>query len=337
MKKYQLFIGIDVSKLKLDLSIYNGTKSGKTVHKLIENDKKSIRNIILWIKKEYKIDFSKILFCLEHTGIYALPICSYLNEKGLNYALELAAQIKKSLGIQRGKNDKVDAKTIARYAFLHQSEITTYQLPEKLIVKLKTLLSYRDRLVKAKKSFLIPAKELDLFVEKEVANVVVKDSKKMVKILIEKIKQIDIRVLELINSEEKVKTVYDLVTSVPGVGPQIAAQLIVYTRCFTSFKTSRQFACYSGIAPFEYSSGSSIRGKSKVSHLANKKMKSLLNMGAINAIRHDMELNAYYKRKLAEGKNAMLVINAIRNKLISRVFAAVNRGTPFVKTMNYAA
>ncbi|MFA6517579.1 MAG: transposase, partial [Bacteroidia bacterium] len=111
----------------------------------------------------------------------------------------------------------------------------------------------------------------------------------------------------------------------------------VYTRCFSTFDNARQLACYAGVAPFEYTSGTSIRGKTRVSPMANKKLKVLLSMCALNAKKADPEIGLYYLRKTEEGKNPMSVINAIRNKLILRVFATVKRGTPCVTTMNYAA
>ncbi len=123
----------------------------------------------------------------------------------------------------------------------------------------------------------------------------------------------------------------------PGVGPQTAINLIVTTRCFSTFENWRQLACYAGVAPFEYRSGTSIRGKTKVNHIANKKLKSLLNMAALSAKRHDKQLKEYYERKIQEGKNGMSVMNALRCKIISRVFATIKRETPYVDFLKYSA
>jgi transposase len=113
--------------------------------------------------------------------------------------------------------------------------------------------------------------------------------------------------------------------------------MIVYTDCFTKFNDWRKFASYCGIAPFPYQSGSSVKGRTKVSHLANKKIKALINMCAISAIQHNPEMKQYYQRRLEIGKNKMSTINIIRNKLISRVFAVIKRQTPYVDTMKFAA
>jgi hypothetical protein len=89
------------------------------------------------------------------------------------------------------------------------------------------------------------------------------------------------------------------------------------------------------VARFEHSSGSSVRGKTSTSHLANKKTKALLSNAAASAVQHDPQLRAYYHRKLDEGKDKMVVLNAVRAKLINRVFATVSRGTPYVPIAQY--
>ncbi len=113
--------------------------------------------------------------------------------------------------------------------------------------------------------------------------------------------------------------------------------MIVLSNGFLSFKNSRKFATYAGIAPFPYESGTSIKGKTKVSHLANKKIKTLLSSCATSAIRCNPEMKAYYNRKLEEGKHKMSIINAVRNKILSRIFAVVNRGTPYINTYKFAS
>ena len=124
--------------------------------------------------------------------------------------------------------------------------------------------------------------------------------------------------------------------SVVGIGPIISAYMIAFTENFSSFKTSRKFATYSGIAPFIYGQSGSKKGKSKVSHIAKKKIKSLLSNAVNVVIMHDKELAFYYQRKIADGKPKGVVINAIKNKLVHRVFAVVKRQTPFVRLNTYA-
>jgi len=336
MKKHQVFIGIDVSKSKFDVCVLESINYSTIFQETYPNDRKGIQQMHRHLLKQVKVDVSAWLFCLEHTGIYTMPLSCFLSEQKLDYSLLSGLQIHRSLGLKRGKSDKADAHDIARYACLHEPEIELYELPEKILLKLRLLLTHRERLLRARKMFA-DAEEVKEFMDKSLSPEVFRESNSLVRQFDKKIKQANEQIQQLIESDEKLKTAYQLTTSVPGIGPQISCYLLIYTRCFTSFDNARQLACFAGVAPFEYSSGSSIRGKTKVSHLANKKLKTLLNMGALTAKKIDPELGLYYQRKTAEGKNGMLVMNAIRNKLIARIFATVKRGTPYVPLMQFAS
>lgn len=143
--------------------------------------------------------------------------------------------------------------------------------------------------------------------------------------------------LEIIESSKTLQDQYVLLTSIKGIGIILSANILVTTVCFTKFDDSRKYACYCGTAPFNYSSGTSIKGRTKVSQMANKKMKALFNLAARSAIQHDPELKLYFDNRMANGANGMSTINIIRNKIIHRVFAVVKRGTPYVVMAKYAA
>ena len=229
----------------------------------------------------------------------------------------------------------MDAKAIARYALLRKDVIQLYSLPEKKLQKLKHLLTHRALLVKIYTELHLSVKEENFF-EKDIIALTTKQSRELLRSIATRIKKIEEHILSLINEDEKMKQLYDLLLSIPGVGFVTAAQLLVQTRLFTLFENARKFACYSGVVPFEHSSGKSLKGVPRVSHLANKKMKTLLNMAVLTAIKKDHQLKAYYERKVREGKNKMLVLNNLRNKLIQRIFATIKRKTPYVLTMQYA-
>ena len=164
-----------------------------------------------------------------------------------------------------------------------------------------------------------------------------KHNQKTVALLEKQLGGLEADIMELVAHNEQMSRQSDLLQSIPGIGPQTALQLICYTRCFTAFDSWRKLACYAGVAPFKYESGKSVRGRTQVSHLAQKKLKMLLHMGALNARLHDPELKLYFNRKVGEGKNKMLVMNAIRCKLLARAFAVINRQSPFVKLQQFAA
>jgi transposase len=148
-------------------------------------------------------------------------------------------------------------------------------------------------------------------------------------VLAQEIKEAEKAIKELLRLDESLQTNYQLAYSVIGIGFATAVHLLIATENFTRFSDVRKLICYCGVAPFEHSSGTSIKGKVRVSHLANKKLKSLLTMAAISAIQHDPELKAKYEQKIEEGKAKMCVINIIRAKLIERVFAVIKKQKPY--------
>ena len=159
----------------------------------------------------------------------------------------------------------------------------------------------------------------------------------MIDYLSKQIVTIEQEMMEIIKTDERLNEQFRLIISIKGIGKQTALFMIAYTHGFTKFKNWRKFASYCGIAPFPNLSGTSIRGKTKVSNLANKRLKSLLDLCAKSAIQYNSEMKNYYSKRIGEGKNKMSTINIIRNKLLARIFAVVNRNTPYVDIMKYAA
>ncbi len=334
MKNYKTIIGIDVSKLKLDVSFVHEAHAKQHHHFIVSNDEKGIKQIFKELKK-MKIEFSDCLFCYENTGIYSMPLSFCLSKMKANYWVVPAIEIKRSKGISRGKTDKTDSKDIAFYALTHLHKLQLTNLPEKEILKLKLLFTEREKLMKAVK-MLDTTKENETFLPKEIVKDVLVANRKTVVFLRKALKEIEQKISAIIKQNDDMKKQFDLACSVPGVGTQTATYLIITTKSFTAFSNWRKLACYSGIAPFEYSSGSSIKGRTRVNDMADKKMKSILNMCALNSKKVDTELHSYYKRKVEEGKNPMSVMNALRCKVLSRVFATINRGTPYVDVKKYA-
>lgn len=140
----------------------------------------------------------------------------------------------------------------------------------------------------------------------------------------------------LIKNDPELNRLFYLLTSIVGIGTVTATGFILTTHAFTDGKTAKQFACYAGVAPFPYQSGSSVRGRTRVSPMADKQMKTLLHLSAMTAIRAKGELRDYYQRKVGEGKNKMAVLNAVRNKLIGRAYAVVSKNQEYDKTYTYS-
>jgi transposase len=329
MKK-KFFIGIDFSKIKFDAAIYNGETNQKMGSQEFVNDLDGFKELLKWIKSIVGTKYSEWFFCGEHTGLYSYALPVYLSEKHIDICLESGLQIKRSLGIQRGKTDSVDAIRISEYAYRHEDKLQLFNPLSEVLDGLKDLLAYRDRLVKAKKMFQISSKELKSVQKKGlISEFIVVDSKSEIVSLESKLKCCEIKIKELIKSELSLLENYEFMTSIKGIGMMNAAAVLVATANFALFTDPRKFGCYCGVVPFKHSSGTSVKGRTKISNFANKKLKTLLTQAARTCVMHDLEMKEYYQRKIAEGKKDKVVINNVRNKLIHRMFAVVNNRTKY--------
>ena len=327
-KKY--FIGIDISKDHLDVALLKAEELDVFEDKKVENDFKGFNSIQNWLSRQ-KVKLEECLFCMEHTGTYGLLLFAWLGQLGVDYCVEPGMKIKRSLGITRGKNDKVDARRIADYACTNKAKLKPFQMPSNLLLQIKQFLTYRDQQTKIKVSLKNSLKSHDQYQHVSGIKSISVEIQNQIAEYDQRIDGIDAQIIELIKTDETLKKNFDLATSVKGVGLVIAAFMLVTTNNFTSFENGRKYASYTGIAPFENTSGK-YRGKTRVSHLANKRVKTLLSNGANSARKWDPELRAYYTKKTGEGKKHNLVINSIRCKMVNRVFAVVKRETPYVNT-----
>ncbi|MEO0332696.1 MAG: IS110 family transposase [Bacteroidota bacterium] len=336
---FDWFVGIDISKATLDAALCHRDNPDQFTHQQFTNTTTGFKQLLRWVTKQ-KVNTGNSFFCMEHTGHYTLALCCFLQEGGLSYTLVSPLHLKKSLGIVRGKNDQVDAQRITQYACLRYRTLKPMQLPSACLLKLKNLMAFRERLTKTKVSLKQTLQDLRDTSSLVDNSFIIKQSEKQLKLVEQQIKYTDQQMEATIQEDEQVQNHFRLISSVVGIGMITAAAFLIYTQNFSAFDNGRQFACYAGVAPFErpplrYRSGSSIRGSTKVSPLANRKMKALLSNCASAAVQHDPELKAYYQRKLNEGKAKLAALNAVKAKLINRIFATVNRGTEYVVLRQY--
>jgi transposase len=317
-------IGVDVSKETLDVHCYSYYES-----LAIANGPGGFSKLLKWINKKVSADFSSVMVVMEYTGIYTYRFEKFLYEHGIDYAKRSALDIKRSAGIKRGKSDKADCRMISRYGWQRREELSVMKPLSESERNLQQLMTHRDKLVSDRASYQVRIKEFKEQMGSDINEYIASSTIQIIEVLSGQIKAITCEIEKLIESEEELLSTYTLLRSVAGIGFVTAVHLMITTENFRRFTNPRKLACYSGVAPFENSSGKSIRGRTTTSHLANKKLKSLLTMAAISAIQHDPDLKAKYEQKLAEGKAKMCVLNIIRFKLIERAFAVVKRKTPY--------
>ena len=335
MKQIKFFVGTDVSKEWLDMSIISG---GKVLHHArIANKGVAVRRWLRQTQKEFGYTLQDTLFSMEFTGLYNHHVLEVLHDLNASVWLIPGLQISEGSanGLKRGKSDKQDAVRIALYASKNLEQVRLWKRPRKVLEQLQTLLMVREKLQRTKHQYETTLKEYKSFSNTEQYCIIKRCAETILKTTGKELLKIEKQIEQLIQTDEKLRELNEYITSVDGVGQITAANVLVTTNEFLNIKEAKQYACYAGVAPFRDESGK-IKRREKVSHKANKKMKKLFHLLAMSAIRMKGEMKIYYERKLAEGKNKMSVLNAIRNKIILRIFSCVKNKRYYEKTYAYS-
>jgi len=330
MKNVQHFIGADLAKKTIDLCCH-GTQASLS----IGNTPQGFKELLKWFRQQ-QIDPDKVLIVMEHTGLYGWALEAFLHDHQIDFVKVNALTIKRSIGLVRGKTDKLDAARIACYGHRHQEVLKAETVPDHQLKRLQMLQSNRELLVKQRAGLLCAVKEYRN-IQIPDKDLILQPLLQVIKTLDKQIEKLEQEINQVITNHDDLKTNFRLLTSIKGVGPVVALATLIKTRNFTRFANARKFACYCGTAPFEHSSGTSIRGRTRVSHLADKSMKTLLDLAAKTAIQHDQEIKDFYRRRIENGKSKMSTINIVRNKILYRMFAVIKRQTPFIPNYQLAA
>lgn len=328
--KVQHIIGADLSKKSIDLVCHLLNS-----HIKIENSSTGFKNLLQWLQQQ-KINPSQTMIVMEHTGLYSYCFESFLHRHHIAFCKVNALTIKRSIGLVRGKTDKLDAARIAAYGYEKKEKLAIDVPTSDALRRLQMLHSTRDRLVKQRASLICAVKEYRHIGIPE-KNIILQTQLQLIKNFDRQVEKLMTEIETIINQDQLLNQNFHLLQSIKGVGKILALATIIKTFNFTRFANARKFACFCGTAPFPYTSGTSIKKKTKVSHLADKQMKSLLDLSAKSAIQYDKELRKYYLRRTEDGKSKMSTINIVRNKILYRMFAVIKRQTPFSENYLQAA
>lgn len=330
MQKIHHIVGADLSKRTIDLFSHQ-SKS----HICIDNNLSGFKKLLRWLKQQ-QINPFELLIVMEHTGLYSFCFETFLHRHRISFTKINALAVKRSIGLVRGKSDKIDARRIAEYGHEKQEKLEPEVACSKDTQRLQLLYSTRERLVKQKTGLLNAVKEYRNIGLKQTDSIM-QSQARLIKHLEKEIAKLEAEIKTIIQSNSSLHQNYQLLQTIKGVGKILALATLIKTRNFTRFTNARKFACFCGTAPFENTSGTSIRGKTRVSHLADKQMKTLLDLSAKTAIQYDQELREYYLRRINNGKPKMSTINIVRNKILYRMFAVIKRQTSFVENYLNAA
>jgi transposase len=315
----QTIVGIDVSSATLDICVSNECGQHSFV---INNDVKAICRFF----KPYK---ESLLIGMENTGRYNWALYEVLKETAHRVFVISPLHLKKSMGLVRGKNDKIDAVRIAAFIKKNHTELPQWKPCLPIIQKLKILLTERNCRIETRRQLLKQQYDYAKMEYLGLDKYLIKLNKQQLALINKQITILEKDIEALIGADEQMHQQAKLMRSVPGVGKVLCWMMLAKTESFQVINEPRKMACYSGVVPFANQSGTSLKGKYRVSSYADKAMKTTLHLAAMSAIRLNNDLRKYYLRKVAEGKNKMSALNAVRNKIIHRVFAVVKNQIPY--------
>lgn len=317
----QTYIGIDISSATLDICIRQQNSEQSLV---ISNQVKDIRKFF----KPYANQ--TLVIGMENTGRYNWWLYEVLADTAHKVFVISPLHLKKSMGLARGKNDKIDAVRIASFIEKYQEELKPWKCSSVGVQKLKIMLTERSFRIKSKSQLRKQQHDYSKMKKLGIGCTLQKMNEQLILQLEKQIKAIETQIEQIIHADEWLQQQATLMQTVPGVGKILCWMMLAKTEGFTLIDNPRKMACYSGVVPFDYQSGASVRGKPRVSVYADKSIKSILHLAAMSAIRLKNDLKQYYQRKVAEGKNKMSVLNAVRNKIIHRIFAVVKSQKPYL-------
>lgn len=324
-----LFIGIDFSKEKVSVSIIRADGLSETAPRAYSEFQSSLqgyRQLLRWVERNADgLDPSAWLFCGESTGDCGRPLSNFLYGRGYDLWIENPRSIRDASGIRRLKSDRADSSMIAEYAMRHHDRAVLYEPPGESLCQLRELFLYRQMLVRHRRSFQVRTDRKRRFMEKSPARAMIaRSGRHIVSELNREVEKTDRRIAGLIDSDEGLREVFAIVTSVPGMGTQNAVCLMAYTDNFRRFgHDPRRICCYYGIAPFGRDSGTSVHSDPHVHCMANRQIKAMLTQAALAATRFNPLIARYYARLLERGKKKQVALNNVKNKLIHIVTAMV--------------
>lgn len=263
MKKICHIIGADISKKTIDFFCYDTKQAVQ-----ISNDADGFKKMLKWIGQQ-QVRLSQLMIVMEHTGLYSFCFENFLHQQQIGFSKVNGLAIKLSLGITRGKSDKTDAQRIATYGFEKQQLLNPEKPADKVLQRLQMLTTTREQLVKQKATLLRAVKEYTHIGLTE-QDLIVQAHQQLISQYEKQIEKLETEITKLIEADQVLYHNYQLLTSVKGVGKVLAITTLVKTKNFLRFSNGRKFACFCGTAPFEYTSGTSVKGRTKVSHLADK-------------------------------------------------------------------
>jgi transposase len=308
-------VGIDVSKATLAVC-YQVDEQSKYLE--VSNSKAGFQQLV-------KACGAHCQFVMEATGTYNLVLAYYLHEQGGQVAVLNPLVIKRfiQMHLSKGKSDRKDAQWLLRYG--QQQALKNWQPAEAVLVECRQLEQVNEQLIK-QKSMLSNSLEA-LQQQPVVSKLALKRLQQLLKTLTQQVAAVEAELLALL--EQRFAAEMTLLCSIPGIGRKTAGMLLLFADGFTRLDNYRQLIAMAGLSPREHTSGTSIRGKVRITKMGGGLIRGKLFMCSFSAKRSNAACQALFERLVAKGKNKKLALIAVCNKLLKQAFAIIKSGVPY--------
>ncbi|MGP2462869.1 IS110 family transposase [Pantoea ananatis] len=317
-------VGIDVSKDTLDLCmLYDGMK-GRVKTRNIRNDRSAVAHILRWLRLQH-CGPEDVHVVMEATGVYHERLATSLHDAGFCVSLanpHRSREFARGMGIMT-KTDKVDAYMLACYALLKKPH--RWEPPAADIRFLSALLRRRDVLLA---DAVREENRLEKYQSTDTPADVVSSCIRMAQLLREEVRSIERQVKAHIQASPDLKRDYALLTSIKSVGPQLGMHMLVVLRSH-NFESADQAAAFLGVVPVEKRSGTSVRGRPRMSKIGPPQLRAKLYMSALCGKIHNKRMRTVYEEMCLRGKPKMVAIGALMRKLVHWCYGVLKTGTAF--------
>lgn len=312
-------LGIDIAKLKFKVCLINS--QGKLRHKLFPNTATGFEQLSDWLCKQH---VECVHACLEATGSYGDSLALFLHQAGHTVSVITPAAIKAfaQSRLSRTKTDRVDAELIARFCLAQEAPPAWIPQPAE-VRHLQALVRRLESLIEMR---VMEEKRLSSGIAVEVVRASVEE---LLTHLNTQIKRTEELIRTHINLHPTLKQQSQLLDSIPGIAETTAALLISEMTDIHQYGSARQVAAYAGLVPRERQSGSSVRGRTRLSKIGNARLRRGLYFPAITALRCSAFFQAWAKGLQERGKSKMSVICAVMRKLVHLAYGVLKSGKPF--------
>ena len=324
MQSIKTKVGVDVSAKTLSVVRRRG---GEDEEKEVANDAAGHRELLKWVGKTARV-------CLEATGVYHVQLALTLRAAGVQ-VMVVNPRVAKDFGralANRSKTDKVDARTLLEY--LERMEFVAWEAPSEAVLELRELGRRMSELVQ---TVVSEKNRLHARTSSRISKTVIADVKSHVAQIEKRITQIETAAVEVVQGDDDLREQFDILRRIRGVGRRSAIRLLTELAVLDPTMSVKQLVAYAGLDPRRCESGTSVEKPTRISKMGNARLRAVLYMNALSAVRHDRGARLFFAHLVARGKKKMQALVAVMRKLLHGIWIVLQRRVAFDSAVLFAA